>query len=223
MKVNYSVQKIQPSKNINPKILEDQFIWRKTFNYNGESTIQLGDVKEAVWWNRPLKSEQVVKLEPDGLYSYNLPYIQTTLLIKSEYNLVVGKGSIPLIAMIKMNSNWTAKQRRILKNFIRQAVYDTLIELGIDKEKLHTPSNDMLYDGKKFMGFESNEHGGWYGAAAVITLNYSKEKQIFDRLTGKYAHTRKICGIQEEAKNKFTKQQFIDTLFKHLKKYTDQL
>jgi hypothetical protein len=80
-----------------------------------------------------------------------------------------------------------------------------------------------LYCGKKFMGFESKEHGGWFGAAAVITLNYSNEAEIFKRLTGEYAFKRPICGIQEESGNIFTKEQFINTLLKHLKKYTDQL
>jgi hypothetical protein len=30
----------------------------------------------------------------------------------------------------------------------------------VDKTKLGSPSNDLLYCGKKFMGFESKEHGG---------------------------------------------------------------
>ena len=81
----------------------------------------------------------------------------------------------------------------------------------------------MLYDGKKFMGFEAREHSGWYGAAAVITLNYSNEADIFKRLTGEFAFRRPICGIQEEADNKFTKGQFMELLIKNLKKYTNQL
>ena len=223
MKIDFKIQVMQPSKNITPQIVIDHFNWRKFNIYNGTSTIQIGDVKEPIWWNRPLKSDNAVKLENDGIYSYNLPYIYNNLLYKSGYNLLVGEGSVPLMALIKMNVNWSPKQRRILDSFIRTAVYDTLIELGVDKTKLGLPSNDMLYDGKKFMGFEAKEHYGWYGAAAVITLNYSNEADIFKRLTGEFAFRRPICGIQEEADNKFTKEQFMELLLKNLKKYTDQL
>lgn len=223
MKIDFKIQILSPSKQLTPQIIYDQYNWRQTHCYTGVSTIQLGDVKEPIWWNRPLKSDTAVKLEQDGLYSYNLPYINDHFFSKTSHNLLVGQGSVPLIVMIKMNTAWTIKQRNLLKNFIRQAVYDALIELGVSKEKLHTPNNDMLYEGKKFMGFESKEHGGWFGAAAVITLNYSQEEKIFKRLTGENAFKRPICGIQEEANNIFTKQQFIDTLLKHLKKYTDQL
>ena len=105
MKIDFKIQIMQPSKNITPQIVVDHFNWRKFNTYSGISTIQIGDVKEPIWWNRPLKSDTAVKLENDGIYSYNLPYIYNNLLYKSGYNLLVGEGSVPLMALIKMDVN----------------------------------------------------------------------------------------------------------------------
>ena len=215
--IEFKIFTLAPSKNITPQIVYDHFSWRKTHRYTGANTIQFGDVQEPIWWNRPLKSNQVIKKEADGLYSYNLPYMHEIMFFKSNYNLLVGKGTVPLIAHIKVNPNWNSSQKALMHDFVKKAIYNTLIKLGVDATKLTKPSNDILYDGKKFMGFEGAEHGGWYGAAAVITLNYSNEAEIFKRLTGEYALKRSICGIQEETGNKFTKEQFINTLIEEFK------
>lgn len=208
---------LNPSNNINPQIIYDQFYWRKTHNYFGLNTVQIGDVKEPIWWNRPIKSDSLVKKEADGLYSYNLPYIYTDRFFKSEYNLLVGEGTVPLMMMIKVDPNWTTTQRTNMAHLAKTAVYNVVLKFGADKTKLSNPRNDLLYDDKKFMGYEWTEHGGWFGAAAVITLNYSNEKDIFQRLTGKYALKRTICGIQEELNNSFTKEQFIEALIEEFK------
>ena len=69
MKIDFKIQVMQPSKNITPQIVIDHFNWRKYNIYSGISTVQIGDVKEPIWWNRPLKSDTAVKLENDGIYS----------------------------------------------------------------------------------------------------------------------------------------------------------
>lgn len=214
MKIDYKLFPIEPSKNTNPDIVYKHFEWRKTNIYIGNSTVQIGDVKEPIWWNRPLNSDTVVKLESDGLYSYNLPYLYRHADFKTGYNILVGKYSIPLIIQIKINQKWTAEQYNKLRLLPIYTTYKALLSLGVDNTKLKIAHNDLLYNGKKFMGSEEAEYGGWYGAAAIITLNYTKEKELFDRLTGKYANTRGICGIIEETNNLFTKEQFITELFK---------
>lgn len=88
-----------------------------------------------------------------------------------------------------------------------KATYDALLSLGVDPSKLTMTNNDVLYDGKKFMGSEETMRGGWYGSASVITLYYSKEKDLFDRLTGEFARLRPLTGIMEETPGLFTKEQ----------------
>jgi hypothetical protein len=53
-------------------------------------------------------------------------------------------------------------------------------------------------------------------------MQYAPEKEIFDRLTGKYAQHRGITGIIEET-NLFTKEQFIDTLIEELQTILNKL
>jgi len=216
--VKIEIAELNPSKGVNPRIIYDQFRWRKTHEYSGPNTIQIGDVKEPIWWNRPIKTDRAVKKEPDGLYSYNLPYIYTDRLFKSEYNLLVGRGSVPIMLMLKIDEGWEPKQRACAIKLLKTAVWKTAVRLGADKGKLSNPMNDLMYGGKKFMGYECTEHGGWFGAAAVVTLNYSNEKDIFQKLTGEYALRRPICGIQEELGDSFTKEQFTETLIEELEK-----
>ncbi len=215
--LNIEIAVLNPSKGITPQIVKDQFHWRKTHEYFGLNTIAIGDVKEPIWWNRPIHTNILTKQEEDGLYSYDLPYIYTNRFFKSKYNVLVGEGTVPLMMMIKIDPNWTTKQRTNMAHLAKTAVYNVALKFGADKAKLSNPRNDLLYDGKKFMGYECTEHGGWFGAAAVITLNYSNEKDIFQRLTGEFALKRTICGIQEELNNSFTKEQFIDALIEEFK------
>ena len=109
--IEIKVMTLNPSNNINPQIIFDQFYWRRSHKYFGIDTIQIGDVKEPIWWNRPIVTNKAVKKEADGLYSYNLPYIYTDRLFKSKYNLLVGEGSVPLMLLIKINPKWTPNQR----------------------------------------------------------------------------------------------------------------
>jgi len=222
--IEIKVFTLAPSKGITPDIIYQQFEWRKTCQFNGKEIIGIGDVQEPIWWNRPFKSDVLIKQEADSLYSYNLPFMYRRNSEKTKYNLLVNKNSVPLMIQIKINPNWRQSRYNYLNNsFSMTAVYKTLIDLGVNKEKLKLVNNDIEYDNKKFMGTESAIYGGWFGSASVITLRFSEEKEIFDRLTGKYTGHRNICGIQEETGDLFTKEQFIERLKIRLKEQFDNL
>jgi lipoate-protein ligase A len=91
------------------------------------------------------------------------------------------------------------------------SIYSTLIELGVDSTKLKRVHNDLLYDGKKFVGIEQKTINGVFSQDIILTLKYKPEEEIFKRLTGKYALSRGIIGIMEEA-NCFTREQFTEKL-----------
>lgn len=210
-----------PSKGINPKIMQDQFIFRKTGIYNGKSTIGIADMQEPIWWNRPLDSDSLVKKEVDGLCSYNMP-LAGGQAFKSAYNILLNKNSVPIAIQLLIDRNWTTEQLEILHTAVFSAVYNALISLGVDANRLTNPHNDLLYDGKKFMGIESLEKNGWYSANCFVTLQYSPEKMVFDRLTGEFAQSRGITGIIEET-GLFTKEEFIKALLEEFNKILAKL
>jgi lipoate-protein ligase A len=135
---------------------------------------------------------------------------------------LLNKNSIPIANHIKINPNWTPEQLEALSKMITNAVYAALLELGVNAEKLSFNHNDILYEGKKFMGYEQLTSNGVFSEDIVITLEYSPEKEIFQRLTGKYALTRGITGIIEETQC-FTKQQFIEKLLEKIIAFTKTL
>lgn len=220
----FSIVEVAPSKGINPKIIEDQYKWRKTLKFESpENQVAFGDVKECFWWNRPLNPKQLVEQEPDGLYSYNLPYIgPMNKLYKTNYNILVTPNTIPIVTHIKINPNWTFSQIDRLEWLMSDSIYYTLIELGVDKTKLKRVHNDLLYDGKKFVGIEQKTANGVFSQDIILTLKYKPEEEIFQRLTGKYALARGIIGIQEET-NCFTREQFVEKLKEKILKFIDNL
>lgn len=179
-------------------------------------------MQEPIWWNRPLQSDNLVKQEADGLWSYNLPIIVGNAGNKSQYNMLLNKNSVPVAIHLKMNPVWTDLQKERLKSFMLKTVYQVLIELGVDKENLAFSKNDLLYKGKKFLGDEQKISNGVFTENTIITLEYTPEKEIFERLTGKYALARGITGIIEET-NCFTKEQFIEKLLEKIKLFLDTL
>ena len=84
------INQINPTNGIIPEILKNQFHYRKYKEFVGKSEIVIADMKEATWWNRPLaeNTNQLLKLEPDGLYSFNLPIAWTYDKWKSNYNVI---------------------------------------------------------------------------------------------------------------------------------------
>jgi lipoate-protein ligase A len=101
-------------------------------------------------------------------------------------------------------------------------VYEALLDLGVEAANLEFTHNDLLYKGKKFMGNEQIVEAGVFSENTIITLEYTPEKEIFERLTGKYALTRGITGIIEETQC-FTKEQFIDKLVEKITAFVNTL
>lgn len=220
----FSILEVSPSNGINPQVIQEQFNWRKTLKFESNvNQIAFGDVKECLWWNRPLNPKQLVELESDGLYSYNLPYIgPQNKLYKTNYNILVTPNTIPIVTHIKINPNWTSLQKSQLENLMINSIYNTLIELGVDKTKLKKLGNDILYEEKKFVGFEQKTANGVFSQDIILTLKYKPEEKVFKRLSGKYALARGIVGIMEET-NCFTREQFIEKLKEKVLTFMEKL
>lgn len=210
--LHISIEQMNPSLNITPSVIKEQFNWRNNKQQkSSKNYITIIDIKEPVWWNRPSGSDILLKQETDGLYSYNLPFLGNRADFKTKYNLLLNKNSIPIANHILIEPHWTKEQIEALTKMTSNSVYSALIELGVDASNLSFSHNDILYKGKKFMGYEQLISNGVFTEDIVITLEYTPEKEIFQRLTGKYALTRGITGIVEETQC-FTKQQLIDKL-----------
>lgn len=216
------VEPMGPSQNLTPEIIKKQFIFRNTGQYIGPSIVAIFDMQEPVWWNRPLESEELCKKEADGIYSYNLPFLFRKSSYKTGYNILLNKNSVPLAVQIKISPSWTVQQMNLVQKFIITATFNALTKLGVPANRLEKTKNDLLFDGKKFLGGEETQYGGWLTADYVITMQYKPEKEIFDRLTGQYAQRRGITGIIEET-NLFTKEEFIEALLAEIKLILDQL
>lgn len=223
---NIKISKVilDPSKEEH-NILPNQFIWRTKKEFVGENEIVIMDNQKAVWWNRPLTSDTLYKKEDDGLYSYNLPFLSAveggTDLYKTGYNILLNKNSIPCAAHIKLDATWTDEQKQLLNQMFYYCIYHALMDLGVAEEDLDRPRNDILYKGKKFVGGEKAFIDDVFTEDLVITLQVLPEKDIFDRLTGTYAHKRKITGIAEEVPS-ITKEAFIDKLYEKLQAYVEE-
>ncbi|MBO4393399.1 MAG: hypothetical protein J5800_03560 [Spirochaetales bacterium] len=178
-------------------IIPNQYHWRKTGEFIGGNTIAIMNPQEAVWWNRPLESDVMCKLESDGLYSYNLPFLGQRDVYKTGYNILLAKNSIPVAIHVKLDG-WTDDEIERFYNLSYKVLWDSLVELGVGENHLSIERNDMLYDGRKFAGGEKAVREGVFSEDLVITTHYLPEKDVFSRLTGKYAKSRGITGICEE-------------------------
>ena len=216
--VKFKTAVMAPSKGETGEILKKQFDWRNGLKYDGESEIVFADIKENVWCNRPLNSDVFVKQEEDGLWSYNLPlaWRQKSVAWKANYNVLLNKDSLPVAGMIKINRHWTVDDFTKLERLLIDGVYNALLKLGVSKDKLQRPGNDILYDGKKFFGVETIIKDGWFSINCFITLKYKPAKEVFDRLSGHFVKYKSITGIMEETEL-FTKEEFIEALTKELK------
>jgi hypothetical protein len=92
----------------------------------------------------------------------------------------------------------------------------------VDPKVLSFSRNDLLCNGKKFLGEEHVITNGIYSADAIITLEYTPEQELFKQLTGKYALVRGITGIIEETKC-FTKEQFMNRLTENFNTFFEDL
>ena len=215
--IKFKTAIMAPSESENPEILKKQFDWRNGIKYAGESEIVFADIKENVWWNRPLNSDVFVKQEEDGLWSYNLPlaWRQESVAWKANYNVLLNKDNLPVAGMIKVNKHWTVDDFTKLKRLLIDGVYNALIKLGVSEDKLQQPGNDILYDGKKFFGIETIVKDGWFSIDCFITLRYKPAQEVFDRLSGHFVKYKSITGIMEETEL-FTKEEFIKVLTEEL-------
>ena len=218
---NIKVQKVRLCpKTGEHNIIPNQYVWRTEKRFVGDNVIAIMDNQEAVWWNRPAEQTDMCKLEKDGLYSYNLPYCGPDAY-KTNYNILLNKNSIPCAVHIKLDSEWTPEQKTKLYQMTYYCIYQALIDLGVSEADLSRPRNDILYKGKKFVGGERVCSDEVYSEDLVITLQVLPEKEIFDRLTGQYAHRRKITGISEEIPS-ITKAVFMDKLSEKLSLYIQE-
>ena len=211
---------LAPSKEQH-SIIPNQFIWRTEKQFIGNSSIVIADIQEAIWWNRPLKSEAMCKLEDDGLYSYNLPFWQRDkeqLVFKTGYNVLLNKNSIPIAIHIQTDETCGDEHLQLLKNMLSDCLHSTLIKLGVNAAALTYNGNDMYFENRKFACSEQIFEDNVFTQNTIVTLLASPEKDLFDRLTGKYAHAKTITGIAEEVPT-VTKETFIDTLYKNLQDY----
>lgn len=217
MKVKIS--QIYPSKGIFPDILKNQFHYRKYKEFIGNSEIVIADMKEATWWNRPLieNTNQLLKLESDGIYSFNLPLAFNYDKWKSNYNVLLNKYNAPLAIHLYFKNELSAEEYSELRLIATKAVVNTLVEVGIPREEIVFINNDILLKGKKFSGGECIHDKNIFEENIFITLHYFEEKEIFDRLTiGKIKPKRDITGVFDEFKINSTKQQFLEKYQKNL-------
>ena len=214
---------LAPSKGEH-SIIPNQFKWRTEGVFTGESQIVIADNQEAIWWNRPLTSTIMCKQESDGLYSYNLPFWQgknEKLLFKTGYNVLLNKNSVPCAIHIKLDSSWTAEQKQLLSSMTYKCLYETLIELGVDPTDLSNVGNDFYFKDRKFSCGEQILDNDVFTQNVIITLQALPEKDIFDRLTGKYAHRKTITGIAEEVTS-ITKEAFIEKLHEKVTAFVEE-
>lgn len=211
---------VNPTNGFN-SIAPEQYEFRKTGRFVGESVIAVCTMEEAVWWNRPFEEDSafLTKAE-DGLNAYNFPIFagvgrniskSDSFAYKTNYNILLNHNAICPLAHIN-TEGWTDEERASLNAFFDTVYRDSLIELGADSSKLSTPSNDILYNDKKFAGRERIWSRSVYEENGVITCLYLPEKDIFDRLTGKYANSRGITGITEEVPT-ITKDVLCDKIY----------
>lgn len=189
---------LAPSIEMN-SFIPEQFVFRKTKEFLGTNRIAILRMNESAWWNRPLESDVMVKQEPDGLYSYNLPFLGAVDTYKANYNLLLPIDGIAIISHIKFDEEDSEQFRWKVYELSYQVLYDSLVELGVSEEHLTQIRNDTLYDGKKFAGGEKKTiDDSVFTEDMIITTHFKVVEDIFSRLTGTYAQARGITGIIDE-------------------------
>jgi hypothetical protein len=205
-------------------IIPNLFTWRTEKKFTGRNQIAIVNPQEASWWNRPLKSDVLLKQESDGLYSYNLPLWHRDnekLSFKADYNILINKYSVPYAVNIQTDDAWTEAQKQLLPDMLYTCVLDTLLAFGVNKDDLTNIGNDLYFQGRKFSCSEQLFEDGVFTQGAIVTLKVLPEKDDFARLTGKYAHRKTITGIAEEVPS-ITKEAFIDKLYETVCAYVEE-
>ena len=211
-----------PSKDIIPQIMVNQYKFRQTGKYTAKSEVVIALLEEPIWWNRPVKSDEFLKQEADGIYSLNFPYFGGNNDFKAQYNSLLNVGCVPVAIQLKNEDFEKPFDRESVLRMPVKVVAQTLIDLGVDATKLESIHNDLLYCGKKFMGVETIFRNNQCSINFMVTLFYKPEESIFKRLTGQYALKRPITGIIEET-NLFTREEFTEQFIQNIKKYLGTL
>lgn len=213
------INPINPSNGIVPDILKNQFHYRKYKEFVGNSSIEIADMKEATWWNRPLaeNTDQLLKLESDGLYSFNLPIAFNYDKWKSNYNVLLNENNAPLAIHLCFKNSLSNEEYNDLRLIATRGLYKSLLDAGVPKEEIVFLNNDILLRGKKIAGGECIHIDNIFEEDIFLTLNYLEEKETFDRLTiGKVAPKRQITGVFDEFDVKKNKLQFLEIYRKNL-------
>jgi hypothetical protein len=215
-----------PTKNQCPEIIEQLFQFRKHGNFVGNNVVIIGDMGEAVWWNRPQLEDTTAAWGTHlGMPCCNLPIsFGKAQTWKSQYNILLNKNNIPSAVALKFNHNLTVEELTKLKHMSFAVLLNTLKQIGVQDSDLCVINNDLLLRGKKFAGSEEVYTDTIYTECIYITLKYFDEKELFDQLScGKVSATahREITGLIDEYPE-ITKEKFLTVYCEEFKKYLDQ-
>jgi hypothetical protein len=104
---------------------------------------------------------------------------------------------------------------------LNTCLHDTLITFGASSTDMKYSGNDFYYKDKKFSCGEQIFEDSVFSQNVIITLQVLPEKELFSRLTGKYAHKKTLTGIAEEVPS-ITKEAFIDKLYEKVATYVEE-
>ena len=214
-----TIQKVKPSNNIIPPVLYNQFHFRKYKEFKGKSEVALGIIEEPLLWNRPLieQADQLLKLEDNNIYSFNLPFALTTQKWKSNYNIMINKNNAPLVIHLGFKNNLSSVELQDLKQLSTKALLNTLLEVDIPENALTFINNDILLNGKKISGGERIIKDNVYEEDSFLNLRYEEEKELFDNLSGgSFKLKNGITGIFDEFDLKISSLQFLEIYRKNL-------
>ena len=128
---------------------------------------------------------------------------------------------MPVAVHIKTDETWTAEQIQLLKTTLEICLQETLIDLGVNPSDLSHIGNDFYFQGRKFSCSEQIFTDGVFTQNTIITMQLLPEKDIFERLTGKYARRKTLTGITEEVAS-ITKEAFINKFYEKLQAYVEK-
>ena len=214
-----TIQKVKPSTNIIPPVLYNQFHFRKYKEFKGKSEVALGIIEEPLLWNRPLieQADQLLKLEDNNIYSFNLPFALTTQKWKSNYNIMINKNNAPLVIHLGFKNNLSSVELQGLKQLSTKALLNTLLEVDIPENALTFINNDILLNGKKISGGERIIKDNVYEEDSFLNLRYEEEKELFNNLSGgSFKLKNGITGIFDEFDLKISSLQFLEIYRKNL-------
>ena len=214
-----TIQKVNPSNNIIPQVLYNQFHFRKYKEFKGKSEVALGIIEEPIFWNRPLteQTDQLIKLEQNNIYSLNLPFALSTHKWKSNYNIMINKNNAPLVIHLCFKNKLSLKELQDLKPISTKALLNTFLEINIPKNALTFINNDILLNGKKISGGERIIKDNIYEEDSFLNLKYKEEKEVFNSLSGgPFKLKNGITGIFDEFSLKISTVQFLEIYRKNL-------